>query len=84
MKMQIISVKDRVADAYGRPFYTQSIGTAIRSFSDEINRDAADNQMFAHPDDYDLYHLGEFDDATAEFSLLTTPHQLILGKQAKK
>jgi hypothetical protein len=83
MKQIICTVKDRAADAYGRPMFVPSAGVAIRSFSDEINRNNADNQLFNHPDDFDLYELGEFDDNTGLFSLHEQPKLLSLGKQVK-
>ena len=83
MKQIICTVKDRAADAYGRPMFVPSAGVAIRSFSDEINRDNPDNQLFNHPDDFDLYELGEFDDNTGLFSLHEQPKLLSLGKQVK-
>jgi hypothetical protein len=83
MKQIICTVKDRAADAYGRPMFVPSAGVAIRSFSDEINRNNAENQLFNHPDDFDLYELGEFDDNTALFSLHEQPKLLSLGKQVK-
>ena len=83
MKLIICTVKDRAADAYGRPMFVPSTGVAIRSFSDEINRNNADNQLFNHPDDFDLYELGEFDDNTGLFALHEQPKLLSLGKQVK-
>jgi hypothetical protein len=83
MKQIICTVKDRAADAYGRPMFVPSAGVAIRSFSDEINRNNADNQLFNHPDDFDLYELGEFDDNSGLFSLHEQPKLLSLGKQVK-
>jgi hypothetical protein len=83
MKQIICTVKDRAADAYGRPMFVPSAGVAIRSFSDEINRNNAENQLFNHPDDFDLYELGEFDDNTALFALHEQPKLLSLGKQVK-
>jgi hypothetical protein len=83
MKLVLCSVKDRAADAYGRPMFVPSIGVAIRSFSDEINRSAADNQLHNHPDDFDLYEFGEFDDNTGLFNLYEQPKLLSLGKQVK-
>lgn len=79
----IVSVKDRAADAFGRPAFVPSIGIAIRSFSDEINRDAADNQMFHHSDDFDLYELGSFDDSTGIITMLDVPKVVSLGKSVK-
>ena len=83
MKQIICTVKDRAADAYGRPMFVPSAGVAIRSFSDEINRNNADNQLFNHPDDFDLYELGEFDDNSGLFALHEQPKLLSLGKQVK-
>ena len=83
MKQIICTVKDRAADAYGRPMFVPSAGVALRSFSDEINRNNAENQLYNHPDDFDLYELGEFDDNTGLFSLHEQPKLLSLGKQVK-
>jgi len=83
MILNICTVKDRAADAYGRPMFVPSTGVAIRSFSDEINRNNADNQLYNHPDDFDLYELGQFDDNTGLFTLHEQPKLLSLGKQVK-
>lgn len=76
MILYIVSVKDRVTDIYGQPIYMASLGGAIRSFGDAVNNDEA---LKKHPEDYDLYHLGEFDDNTAEF-VTRSPRMLALGK----
>jgi len=83
MKLILASVRDRAAEAYGRPMFVPSSGVAIRSFSDEINRNDKDNQLFNHPDDFDLYEFGEFDDTTGLFDLHEQPKLLSLGKQVK-
>ena len=83
MKLSLCSVKDRAADAYGRPMFVPSTGVAIRSFSDEINRSDPDNQLYNHPDDFDLYEFGVFDDNTGSFELYEQPKLLSLGKQVK-
>lgn len=83
MKMIVVSIKDRAAHAFGRPFYVPSVGVAIRSFQDEVNRAAEDNQMFQHPDDFDLFDLGSFDDNSGCFELYESPVLLTLGKQVK-
>jgi hypothetical protein len=83
MKQIICTVYDRAAETYGRPMFVPSIGVAIRSFTDEVNRSHADNQLFNHPDDFDLYELGEYDDQTSRITTLDLPKVLILGKQAK-
>jgi hypothetical protein len=83
MKLIICTVYDRASETYGRPMFVPAIGSAIRSFTDEVNRNHADNQLFNHPDDFDLYELGEYDDQTSRITTLDLPKVLILGKQAK-
>jgi hypothetical protein len=63
--LTIVAVKDRAVDAYNRPFYVPTIGAAIRSFTDEVNR--TESEMNAHPEDYDLYEMGTFCDQTGTF-----------------
>jgi hypothetical protein len=63
--LTIVAVKDRAVDAYNRPFYVPTIGAAIRSFTDEVNR--TESEMHSHPEDYDLYDMGTFCDQTGTF-----------------
>jgi hypothetical protein len=83
MKMIVCSIKDRAADAFGRPFYVPAVGVAIRSFQDEVNRASEDSQINQHPDDFDLFELGVFNDDNGMFELFDSPKLLMLGKQAK-
>lgn len=78
MILQIVAVRDRAADAFGRPVFAHTVGQAIRSFQDEINRVAPDNEMNKHPSDFDLWHLGEFEDNSGKL-LQTEPKQLAIG-----
>jgi len=79
----IVSVKDSAAEAFGRPMYVQSVGVAIRAFTDEVNREDKENQMYQHPDDFDLYELGVFDDATGIHEIRDNPSVLLRGKDVK-
>lgn len=81
MNYTVVSVRDRAADAFGRPAFVAAEGAAIRSFQDELNRKAADNVMYEHPDDFDLFVLGSFDDSNGRFLLFDMPKQLAVGKQ---
>lgn len=79
-KLVVVSVRDRAADAFMNPFVVPSLGMAIRSFSDEVNN--PQGQMFAHPDDYDLYVLGMFDSDSGKFEVSEDmPKQVSIGKQ---
>lgn len=66
MKYAVCAVKDRAIDAFNRPIYVPTIGVAIRSFTDEVNR--KDSELANHPEDYDLYELGSWDDQTAIYT----------------
>lgn len=79
MRYKVLTVRDRAIDAYGQPFFASSVGGAVRSFSDEVNRADPNNQLNKHPEDFDLFLLGEFDDATGEFDT-TRPAQVAVGK----
>jgi hypothetical protein len=79
MNLFVVSVKDRAADVFNRPFFVPHRNVAIRDFTDEVNRSAVDNQLNKHPDDFDLYLLGEFNDNTGEF-VMDTPQVLVRAK----
>ena len=83
MKTIVCSIKDRAADTFGRPFFLPSIGVAVRSFTSEVNRMSEDNQMYQHPDDFDLYELGSFVDDVGRFELLDDPRLVTRGKDVK-
>lgn len=81
MKLHVMSVKDNAAQTFGRPFFMPSTGVALRSFTDEVNRAAEDNQLYKHPEDFDLYQLGTFDDETGVFDLLAFPKVFARAKE---
>lgn len=83
MKYVVVSVFDRAAGAYSRPAYVGAVGLAVRSFQDEVNRDAPDNEVSKHPDDFDLYHLGSFDDVAGRFELFDQPKKLAWAGELK-
>jgi len=66
MKLNIYSIYDSASGLYSRPFFTQSDPEAIRSFSD-IATDA-EHPIGKHPQDYTLFRVGIFDDATGKFT----------------
>lgn len=66
-KLIVVSVKDSAVGVFSRPFFVPTVGLAVRSFTDEVNRAAEDNQVYRHPDDYVLFRLGSFDEETGIF-----------------
>lgn len=84
MKVVICSVRDIAADVFGRPFFVPTKAVAMRHFSDEVNRIADDNSWNRHPEHFELYELGVWDDQTAKFEMLPSPKQLATAQEVKR
>lgn len=63
----VVAVRDSAAGAYSRPFTSPTVALATRSFTSEVNRNAADNLMYTHPEDFELWHLQNFDEESGNF-----------------
>jgi len=80
--MKIVAIRDIRADGWLNPVYTASLGGAIRSFGDEcLKKD--NNPLAQHPEDYELYHLGEWHSEKGEFEILKPPKQIAVGSNQK-
>lgn len=79
MLHKLLAVHDRAMDAYDRPWCVPSIGAAIRAFQDSVND--TQHPMNKHPDDYDLYHVGDYNDHTGEITPVYPPQKVAIGKQ---
>jgi len=79
MFMEVCAVFDVAAGCYSRPWFFASKGLAIRTFQDEVARDAPDNAMFKHPADFRLFYLGRFDDNAGRFDCVASPELLLNG-----
>lgn len=77
MIMKVFSVWDLKTEAYMQPFFSPMIGSGIRAFTDA----AADpgSMLSKHPADFQLQHIGEFNDATG---VLTSCNPVALGSAA--
>lgn len=67
MRSIVCCVFDSAVQSHGRPMFFQSIGVALRSFTDEVNRVADDNSLNRHPDDFDLRYVADFEEETGTF-----------------
>lgn len=83
MKQQVMVVRDIKVEAYGAPFCTPSVGIAIRSFTDAVNNPEKNSDISKHPADFDLFHLGTYDDNTAAIEQYEMPKHIINGEGAK-
>lgn len=78
MITKIICIRDVKLEAFGQPFTTPSIGTAMRSFED-ATKPGGDTDISKHPTDFELYCLGTYNDENAKFEILDQPQYLTKG-----
>lgn len=80
-RYQIYSIYDSKAGIFNTPFYQNSHGEAERSFS-QLTRDPK-STVSQYPEDFDLYHLGTYDDSTGKMQLLDAPAHMLKATAVK-
>lgn len=81
MRFEIIAVRDRAINSFGSPFFVPAVGHALRSFSNEINRE--DSEFGKNPEDYDLYLIGSYDSDSGDL-VAQKPEMIAIGKDMVK
>jgi len=71
MKLQIYTVQDKKTEEYGNPMFLRTHGEAIRGFADAVNKQDENNSLYKHPEDYALFHIGEYETTTARITSST-------------
>lgn len=80
--MKITAVKDLKADLFLTPSFQRSIADAIRSW--EVVANEGDSLVSRFPQDFVLYHLGDFDAETGRITLSENPTSLGSAYDFKK
>ncbi|WNK12802.1 MAG: nonstructural protein [Microvirus sp.] len=62
MKKLILSIFDTKAEVFHAPYTIPTVGVAYRDLADNHKRGGQDNALAAHPEDYELYQVGVWDD----------------------
>jgi len=81
MLFQVCSFYDSKTQVYSRPFFLQDIKLVPRVALDVRQ---SDNDIGRHPEDFSLFHIGQFCDQTASFECLDAPvcmvrmHEVVL------
>lgn len=63
--LQCFAVYDVKAEAYLRPFFSETRGLAVRSFGDVVNDPS--HEFCKHAEDYTLFAVGIFDTEKGSF-----------------
>ena len=75
MKHNMYTVRDSKAEAFFQPFFSPNEDTATRALAIEMAQ--PNSNLAANPQDYDLFHIGEFDDITGKCIALDTPDHIV-------
>lgn len=73
----VVAVKDNAIGTFQPPACVRAEGEALRGFMDAVN-DPQNKQLHQHPEDFDLYRLGTFDENTGKI-VSEEPVQLARG-----
>lgn len=82
-RLIVLAVLDSAVKAFMRPFMTPTLEAGIRSFYDEVKRGGEDNMMARHPEDFELWALGEWDEESGDYAFLDTKRQVARAKDTQ-
>lgn len=80
-KLKVYTVFDSKTEHYGTPFFQQTTGEALRSWTDLANDSST--MICKHPEDFSLMEIGVYDDLTGAFENRNAPLNLGLASQFK-
>jgi hypothetical protein len=69
-------ISDSRSGVHNAPFVYITQKEAEAAFYRLVNDPLKQSPMAQHPEDFDLWYLGEFDDTTGKFTALDTPKHL--------
>ncbi|QXP08299.1 MAG: nonstructural protein [Arizlama microvirus] len=79
--MKLYSVYDKRAREFGSPMAMPTDAHAVRSFTQEVNREDTGNMLNQFPEDFAIYHVGDFNQ---ELGQITGQHNMLLEGVAAK
>lgn len=74
MKLQVYSIFDSAVEVFHSPFLAANEAHARRSVSEFIGNPQTSYHKF--PEDHTLFHVGSWDDHTAQLEALTAPSRI--------
>lgn len=77
-KLVAVAVFDIAAQYFHPPVFFRATGAALRWFESMVKNPEA-KDIHEHPDHFQLFHVGEFDDFSGLFVPLTPPVLLVHG-----
>lgn len=83
MKLLLVAVKDLAINAYQAPATVRATQEAIRGFTGAVNNPQA-GHIFSSPADFELWHIGYFDETNGEVTTLAPMERLTRGSDVKQ
>lgn len=78
----VVGVRDRQLSAFISQFVAPTLGVAVRSFRDAVND--PQSELFKHPEDFELFHLADFDDESGGFHNVVPAKSLAIASNFKE
>lgn len=82
MRLMIFAIHDTKGEVFRSPFYQRTHGEAERSFKQLL--DDPQSMVNKYPEDFDLYHLGEYDERTGKIFPLESPKHVLKASILKQ
>lgn len=79
MKYSIYSMKDK-CNGFMNLLMDINDETAVRGFLHSLKSQPSTSLFYAHPEDYSLYAIGNFDTDSGELNVFPTPQWLCTGE----
>lgn len=71
----VCAVRDLAMEAFAQPMFVPTPAVAVRGFINEARR--AESAIRQNPEDYELYHIAEYDESSGTFRNLDKPELLM-------
>lgn len=68
MKLFAYAIRDILTDQYTQPLYAPNVQAAIRNLGIQINSGTQDDIIALHPQQFEAYHVGEYETDTGVFT----------------
>lgn len=82
MITKIFAVFDSKAACFYTPQFYSTSGLAERAFTNAVN--AKEGEFGAHPEDFTLFEIGEYDDASAKITNHAAPISVVTAITVKR
>lgn len=83
MKLVVMSVYDKKAQAFKTPFYVQNVEMATRALTGAVNSQEP-SDLTLYPEDFAMYHIATYDDELGKFVCPAQPIFIAEAMQFKK